>query len=56
MTMVNGFTNIIYGQTNATQTNSSNATNLVNTQDIPLETSVLEISKWLIKCLAKEIL
>jgi pimeloyl-ACP methyl ester carboxylesterase len=37
MTMVNGFTNIVNGQTNVTQTNSSNTTNLVNTQDIPLE-------------------
>ena len=38
MTMVNGFTNVVYGQTNATQTNSSNTTtNLVNLQNIPLE-------------------
>ena len=39
MTMVNGFTNVTYGQTNATQTNptSNVTTNLVNTQDIPLE-------------------
>ena len=38
MTMVNGFTNVVYGQTNATQANSTQCTtNLVNTQDIPLE-------------------
>ncbi|WP_458719409.1 alpha/beta fold hydrolase [Candidatus Nitrosocosmicus sp. R] len=37
MTMINGFTNIVDGQTNVTQTNSSNTTNLVNTQDIPLD-------------------
>ena len=37
MTMVNGFTNIVNGQTTVTQTNSSNTTNLVNIQDIPLE-------------------
>ncbi len=37
MTMINGFTNIVNGQTNVTQTNSSNTTNLVNIQDIPLE-------------------
>ncbi|TVP41851.1 alpha/beta fold hydrolase [Candidatus Nitrosocosmicus arcticus] len=36
-TLINGFTNVVYGQTNVTQTNSSNTTNLVNTQDIPLE-------------------
>ncbi|HEU5120606.1 MAG TPA: alpha/beta hydrolase [Candidatus Nitrosocosmicus sp.] len=36
--MVNGFTNIVNGQTNVTQANSTNATtNLVNTQDIPLQ-------------------
>jgi pimeloyl-ACP methyl ester carboxylesterase len=36
--MINGFTNTVNGQTNATQANSSNATtNLVNTQDIPLQ-------------------
>ena len=37
MTMVNGFTNIVNGQTNATQANSTNTTNLVNIQDIQLE-------------------
>ena len=37
MTMINGFTNVVYGQTNVTQTNSSNTTNLVNIQDIPLQ-------------------
>ncbi len=38
MTMINGFTNVVYGQTNATQANSSNTTtNLVNIEDIPLE-------------------
>jgi len=37
MTMVNGFTSIAYGQTNVTQANSTNTTNLVNTQDIPLQ-------------------
>ena len=43
MTIVNGFTNVVYGQSNTTQTNSSdanstnNVTGLVNTQDIPLE-------------------
>ena len=39
MTMVNGFTNVTYGQTNATQANltSNVTTNLVNIQDIPLE-------------------
>ncbi|MDQ2685225.1 MAG: hypothetical protein M3Y25_05210, partial [Thermoproteota archaeon] len=38
MTIVNSFTNSVYGQTNGTQTNSSNVTtNLVNTQDIQLE-------------------
>ena len=37
MTMGNGFTNTVNGQTNATQANSSNTNNLVNTQDIPLE-------------------
>jgi hypothetical protein len=38
MTIVNSFTNIVYGQTNGTQTDSSNVTtNLVNTQDIQLE-------------------
>ena len=36
-TMINGFTNVIYGQSNATQANSSNTTNLVNIQNIPLE-------------------
>ena len=36
-TMINGFTNTVNGQTNATQANSSNTNNLVNTQDIPLE-------------------
>ena len=37
-TMINGFTNVVYGQTNATQANSTNTTtNLVNIQDIPLE-------------------
>jgi pimeloyl-ACP methyl ester carboxylesterase len=36
-TMVNGFTNFAYGQTNATQSNFTNATSLVNTQDIPLK-------------------
>jgi pimeloyl-ACP methyl ester carboxylesterase len=37
-TLINGFTNVVYGQTNATQTDSSNnTTNLVNTQDIPLQ-------------------
>ena len=35
-TLINGFTNVVYGQTNVTQTNSSNTTNLVNTEDIPL--------------------
>lgn len=38
MTMVNGFTHVLYGQTNATQVNSTNVTsNLTNIQDIPLE-------------------
>ena len=39
MTLVNGFTNITYGQTNATQANptSNVTTNLVNIQDIPLQ-------------------
>ena len=37
MTMVNAFTHIVYGQTNATQANSTNTSNLVNIQDIPLE-------------------
>ena len=37
ITMINGLTNIVNGQTNVTQTNSSNTTNLINTQDIPLE-------------------
>src|SRR4029078_13470560 len=37
MTMGNGFTNTVNGQTNATQANSTNTTNLVNTQDIPLQ-------------------
>ena len=35
--MVNGFTNVIYGQTNTTQANAINTTNLVNIQDIPLD-------------------
>ncbi len=36
--MINGFTNVVYGQTNATQASSSNTTtNLVNIQDIPLQ-------------------
>jgi pimeloyl-ACP methyl ester carboxylesterase len=33
----NGVTNIVYGQTNVTQDNSTNTTGLVNTQEIPLE-------------------
>jgi pimeloyl-ACP methyl ester carboxylesterase len=39
MTVVNGFTNVAYGQTNATQANptSNSTTNLVNLQNIPLE-------------------
>ena len=38
MTVVNGFTNVAYGQTNATLANfTNNVTGLVNTQDIPLE-------------------
>jgi pimeloyl-ACP methyl ester carboxylesterase len=39
MIVVNGFTNIVNGQTNVTQTNltSNNATSLVNLQDIPLQ-------------------
>ena len=38
MTMGNGFTNIVNGQTNTTQANSTNnVTGLVNTEDIPLE-------------------
>jgi pimeloyl-ACP methyl ester carboxylesterase len=39
MTVVNGFTNVTYGQTNATQANptSNVTTNLVNIQDIPLQ-------------------
>ena len=39
MTVVNGFTNVTYGQTNATQANptSNVSTNLVNIQDIPLQ-------------------
>jgi pimeloyl-ACP methyl ester carboxylesterase len=38
MTIVNSFTNIVYGQTNGTQTDSSKVTtNLVNIQDIQLE-------------------
>ena len=37
MTKVNGLTNVVYGQTNAIQTNSTNTTNLVNIQDIQLE-------------------
>ena len=36
-TLINGFTNVVYGQTNATQANSTNVTGLVNTQDIPLQ-------------------
>ena len=38
-TLVNGFTNVTYGQTNATQANSTSnvPTNLVNIQNIPLE-------------------
>ncbi len=35
--MINGFTNTVNGQTNATQANSTNTNNLVNIQDIPLE-------------------
>ena len=40
--MINGFTNVVYGQTNTTQSNSTqanftNATKLVNIQDIPLK-------------------
>jgi len=38
MTVVNGFTNTINGQTNATQVNSTNdSMNMVNMQDIPLQ-------------------
>jgi len=39
MTVVNGFTNMVNGQTNAPQTNSTSnvTTNLVNAQDIPLQ-------------------
>ena len=39
MTVVNGFTNVTYGQTNATLVNptSNVTTNLVNIQDIPLQ-------------------
>src|SRR5687768_9494946 len=39
MTVVNGFTNVTYGQTNATQAipTSNVTTSLVNTQDIPLQ-------------------
>ncbi len=37
MTVINGSTNTVNGQTNATQTNSTNTNNLVNIQDIPLE-------------------
>ena len=37
MTVVNGFTNMVNGQTNVTQANSTNVTGLVNTQDIPLQ-------------------
>jgi len=38
MTMVNDFTNVTHGQTNATQVNSTNdSMNMVNTQDIPLQ-------------------
>lgn len=37
MTRVNGLTNIVNGQKNVTQTNSSDTTNLINIQDIPLE-------------------
>src|SRR4029079_381434 len=38
MTMGNGFTNIVNGQTNTTQANSTNnVTGLVNTQDIPIQ-------------------
>src|SRR5690349_12829885 len=38
-TLINGFTNVVYGQTNATQViPSGNVTmNMVNTQDIPLQ-------------------
>lgn len=41
-TMINGFTNVVYGQTNTTQSNSTqvnftNATKLVNIQDIPFK-------------------
>ncbi len=35
--MINGFTNTVNGQTNTTQANSSNATNLVNIQNIPVQ-------------------
>ncbi|HTH23312.1 MAG TPA: alpha/beta hydrolase, partial [Nitrososphaeraceae archaeon] len=38
ITIVNGFTNIVNGQTDVTQANSTNnVTGLVNSQDIPLE-------------------
>ena len=39
MTVVNGFTNMVNGQTNAPQTNSTSnvTTSLVNAQDIPLQ-------------------
>src|SRR6185436_19576444 len=36
-TLINGFTNVAYSQTNATQANSTNVTGLVNTEDIPLQ-------------------
>ena len=37
MTVVNGSTNVAYSQTNVTQTNSTNVTGLVNTEDIPFQ-------------------
>jgi hypothetical protein len=33
----NGITNVVYGQTDPDQANSTNTANLVNMQDIPLE-------------------
>ncbi len=33
----NGIANVVYGQTDPDQANSTNTTNLVNIQDIPLE-------------------
>ena len=57
MTMVNGFTNIVNGQMNVTQPNSSNTTtNLVNIQDIPLDKVRVGDIEMAVRCLVKVIL